>query len=175
MCEEEYTITTGRKQSPRREALENSSEPHDILEHVELDPDHEDRIVRVCNRLIRQGVRAMSILMVAIILFAIVDAVFTTYQKLLSPPLYILEVSDLLAVFSAVLVVLIAIEIYSNITLYLTADVIHVKLVVATALMAVARKVITLDDKSLEPQYFLGYAALALALGLTYWLLSRKN
>lgn len=117
----------------------------------------------------------MSILMVFIILFAIVDAIFTTYQKLVSPPVYILEVSDLLSVFSAVLVVLIAIEIYSNITLYLTADVIHVKLVVATALMAVARKVITLDDKSLEPDYFLGYAALGLALGLTYWLLSRKS
>ncbi len=148
---------------------------NDSTAHVELDPDHEDKIVRFCNRLIRHGVRAMSILMVLIILFAIVDAVFTTYQKLLTPPAYILEVSDLLAVFSAVLVVLIAIEIYSNITLYLTADVIHVKLVVATALMAVARKVITLDDKSLEPHYFVGYAALGLALGLTYWLLSRKS
>ena len=143
--------------------------------HVELDPDHEDAIVRFCNRLIRQGIRAMSVLMVAIILFAIIDAAYTTYQKLLNPPLYILEVSDLLAVFSAVLVVLIAIEIYSNITLYLTADVIHVKLVVATALMAVARKVITLDDKSLDPQYFYGYAALGFALGITYWLLARKQ
>ena len=71
--------------------------------------------------------------------------------------------------------VLIAIEIYSNVTLYLTANVIHVKLVVATALMAVARKVITLDDKNLEASYFLGYAALGLAFGVTYWLISRKK
>lgn len=142
--------------------------------HVELDPDHEDRIVGLCNRVIRQGVRVMSVLMLLIILFAVADAGFTTYQKLIAPPVLILEVSDLLAVFSAVLVVLIAIEIYTNITLYLTADVIHVKLVVATALMAVARKVITLDDKNLEASYFYGYAALGLALGLTYWLLARK-
>ncbi len=155
--------------------MEEPHNNHDASVHVELDPNHEDTIVRYCNRLIRQGVRVMSILMVAIIVFAIIDAAFTTYQKLVQPPVYILEVSDLLTVFSAVLVVLIAIEIYSNITLYLTADVIHVKLVVATALMAVARKVITLDDKNLEPQYFLGYAALTLALGLTYWLLSRKT
>ena len=154
--------------------MDTPRKDQDASEHVELDPNHEDRIVRFCNRLIRQGVRVMSVLMVAIIVFAIMDAAYTIYQKLISPPVYILEVSDLLAVFSAVLVVLIAIEIYSNITLYLTADVIHVKLVVATALMAVARKIITLDDKSLEPQYFLGYAALTLALGLTYWLLSRK-
>ena len=142
--------------------------------HVELDPKHEDATVRFCNRVLRQGVRVMSVLMLVIILFAIVDAAFTTYQKLIAPPAFILEVSDLLSVFSAVLVVLIAIEIYSNITLYLTADVIHVKLVVATALMAVARKVITLDDKALDAQYFYGYGVLALALGLTYWLLAKK-
>ena len=47
------------------------------------------------------------------------------------------------------------------------------KLVVATALMAVARKVITLDDKSLDATYFLGYAGLGLAFGITYWLLSK--
>ncbi|MEM8570478.1 MAG: phosphate-starvation-inducible PsiE family protein [Pseudomonadota bacterium] len=143
--------------------------------HVELDPDHEDAIVRWCNRVIRQGVRVMSVLMLVIILLSIVDAGYTTYQKLLAPPTYILEVGDLLVVFSAVLVVLIAIEIYTNITLYLTADVIHIKLVVATALMAVARKIITLDDKSLDPQYFYGYAALGLALAVTYWLISRKT
>lgn len=143
--------------------------------HVELDPEHEDWIVGLCNRVIRQGVRVMSVLMLLIILFAVADAAFTTYQKLIDPPVLILEVSDLLAVFSAVLVVLIAIEIYTNITLYLTADVIHVKLVVATALMAVARKVITLDDKNLDAPYFYGYAALGLSLGLTYWLLARKS
>ena len=124
--------------------------------------------------MIRHGVRLMSLLMLVIIALAIIDAGFTTFQKLVEPPVYILEVSDLLAVFSAVLVVLIAIEIYTNITLYLTEDVIHIKLVVATALMAVARKVITLDDKTLEPQYFLGYAALGLSLGVTYWLIARK-
>ncbi|CAD0186783.1 hypothetical protein RUESEDTHA_03694 [Ruegeria sp. THAF57] len=145
-----------------------------VPEHVELDPNHEDAIVRWCNRMIRHGVRALSVLMLGIILLAIIDAGFTTYQKFMEPPLYILEVSDLLAVFSAVLVVLIAIEIYTNITLYLTADVIHIKLVVATALMAVARKIITLDDKSLDPHYFLGYAAIGLALGVTYWLIARK-
>ena len=41
--------------------------------------------------------------------------------------------------------------------------------------MAVARKIITLDDKSLEPQYFAGYAAIAFTLGLTYWLLAKKS
>lgn len=143
--------------------------------HVELDPDHPDRIVRLSNRLIRQGVRLMSLLMVAVILFAVVDVVYLIAERMLAAPVYILEVSDLLAIFGAVLVVLIAIEIYTNVVLYLTSDVIHVKLVVATALMAIARKVITLDDKALEAGYFFAYAALGLAFGLTYWLLTRAK
>lgn len=142
-------------------------------QHVELDPDHEDPIVRSCNRLIRQAVRVMSVFMVFVIGFAIIDAGYAFYIKLVTPPIFILEVSDLLDVFAAALVVLIAIEIYTNVTLYLTADVIHVKLVVATALMAVARKVITLDTADLDPLYFVGYSGLGLAFGVTYWLLWR--
>lgn len=143
--------------------------------HVELDPNHPDRVVRACNRLIRYGVQLMSVIMVLVIFFAIVDAGYAVVVRLQTPPVMILTVSDLLAIFSAVLIVLIAVEIYTNVTLYLTADVIHVKLVVATALMAVARKVITLDDKSLASGYFLSYAALGLAFGVTYWLVSRKE
>ncbi|MGL1835036.1 phosphate-starvation-inducible PsiE family protein [Rhodocyclaceae bacterium SMB388] len=51
--------------------------------------------------------------------------------------------------FAAFLAVLIAIEIFANITLYLRDEVIHVKLVIATALMAIARKVIVLDFSEL--------------------------
>ena len=149
---------------------QKSPEP---LHHIELDPDHEDKVVRAGNRAIRHGVRLMSIIMVVVIFFAILDTGYTFFTLLFTPPYLILDISDLLKVFSAALVVLIAIEIYSNVTLYLTANVIHVKLVVATALMAVARKVITLDDKSLDATYFLGYAWLGLAFGITYWLLSK--
>ena len=97
------------------------------------------------------------------------------YIRMIEPPHFIVDAGDLLAIFGAALIVLIAIEIYTNVTLYLTKDVIHVKLVVATALMAVARKVITLDDKQLEPLYFFAYAALGLAFGITYWLISRRE
>ncbi|MEM1430163.1 MAG: phosphate-starvation-inducible PsiE family protein [Pseudomonadota bacterium] len=145
----------------------------DSSAHIELDPNHEDPIVRRSNRLIRYAVRVMSVFMVFVIGFAVIDAVYSLYIKLASPPYLILDVSDLLDVFAAALVVLIAIEIYTNVTLYLTADVIHVKLVVATALMAVARKVITLDTANLDPLYFFGYSGLGLAFGITYWLLWR--
>jgi len=73
------------------------------------------------------------------------------------------------------LAVLIAIEIFVNITLYLRRDVIHVDLVIATALMAVARKVIVFDYEILGPSYVWATAAVVLALGITYWLITRNK
>jgi uncharacterized membrane protein (DUF373 family) len=71
--------------------------------------------------------------------------------------------------------VLIAIEIFINITLYIRNDVLPVNLVVATALMAISRKVIIFDFKELTPMYILATAAVVLALGITYWLISKKE
>ena len=51
----------------------------------------------------------------------------------------------------------------------------HVKLVMATALMAIARKVIVLDYETLEPQYIWATAAIILALGVGYWLVASKT
>jgi uncharacterized membrane protein (DUF373 family) len=71
--------------------------------------------------------------------------------------------------------VLIAVEIFINIRLYLGSNVIPVELVVATALMAVARKVIVLDLKIVSAEQIVGIALVTIALGITYWLIRKKN
>lgn len=76
--------------------------------------------------------------------------------------------------FGAFLAVLIAIEIFINITLCLREGVIHVKLVLATAPMAIARKVIVFDFKEIGFHYVVAVAAVLFALGITYWLISQK-
>ena len=86
-----------------------------------------------------------------------------------------LNISDIFATFGAFLAVLIAIEIFTNITLYIRNDVVPVKLVIATALMAIARKVIVFDFKEITPMYLLATAAVVLALGVTYWLITMKH
>ena len=68
-------------------------------------------------------------------------------------PVFILTIGVILATFGVFMVVLIAIEIFQNIILYLRDDVIHVKIVLSTALMAIARKVIILVYNELEPLY----------------------
>jgi len=97
------------------------------------------------------------------------------HRRLIQPPILVLRISDILFLFGALLVVLIAIEIFLNIALYLRKDVIHVGLVIATALMAIARKVIVFDFKEIGHQYVYATAAVVLALGITYWLITKKS
>ena len=87
----------------------------------------------------------------------------------------ILRMADILEIFGAFLAVLIAVEIFLNITLYLREDIIHVKLVVATALMAIARKVIVFDFSEISYQHVMATGMVVLSLGITYWLISKNG
>ena len=143
-------------------------------EHGGFSLEQKDPLIRFLHRIIKQAVRILAILMVFVILWGIGDVLYVLFQRLREPPFLLLNIGDLLTTFGSFLAVLIAIEIFVNITLYLRDDVIHVKLVIATALMAIARKVIVFDYRDLEYKYVWSTAALVLALGITYWLISRK-
>lgn len=145
------------------------------MEDNDLSPDTEDKLLKVLHRIIRFAVKLLAVLMTLVILWGVVDVVHVLYERLATPPLLILELSDILEVFGTFLAVLIGIEIFVNITLYLRKDVVHLKLVVATALMAVARKIIIFDYKQLDPSYIYSSGVLILALGVCYWLITRKE
>lgn len=144
-------------------------------EHTELPLHHEDQLIRTLHRLIHMAVKAIAVLMTMVILWGVADVVWVLYRKLMAPPLFLLDISDIFATFSAFLAVLIAIEIFVNITLYLRKDVIPVKLVIATALMAIARKVIVFDFKKLDWPFIAATGIVILALGITYWLLQKQD
>jgi len=142
--------------------------------HEELPIKHDDPFISMLHRTIRVAVKFMALLMVGVIISGVLDVMYVIYQKIISPPFLFLTINDLLATFGAFLAVLIAIEIFINITLYIRSDVIPVKLVVATALMAISRKVIVFDFKQLEPEYIAATSLVVLALGVTYWLVDKK-
>jgi len=146
-----------------------------VSTHEELPKEHEDPFIQFLNRTIRMGVKFMALLMVVVILFGIIDIVFVLYEKLADPPIFELTINELLETFGAFMAVLIAIEIFLNITLYIRSDVIPVKLVLATALMAIARKIIVFDYKHLDPQYISASALVVVALGVTYWLVQKND
>ncbi len=141
----------------------------------ELGINEDDQMINVLHRVIRGAVRVLAVLMVLTILWGVLDVVMVLYGKILQPSFEDLRPRDIIVVFGAFLAVLIAIEIFMNITLYLRDDVIHVRLVVATALIAIARKVIILDFEKIEPPYIFATAAVVLALGIVYWLMGSQS
>ncbi|WP_255875441.1 phosphate-starvation-inducible PsiE family protein [Microbulbifer elongatus] len=143
--------------------------------HEELPAEHEDPLIRFLHVVIRSSVRFLSVVMALVIVWSVADVVWVVYQRLHSAPFLILNHNDLFDVFGAIMLVLISIEIFINIRLYLGSNVIPIQLVVATALMAIARKVIVLDLEDTTPDYVLGIAAAVLALGVTYWLVAKKE
>ena len=148
----------------------NEHEPgHDI--HLE----HEDPTIRFLHRIIRVAVKVLAILMVLVIVWGIGDVIYVLYQRLTQPPFMLLQINDILATFGAFLAVLIAIEIFINIRLYISTNIIPVRLVIATALMAIARKVIILDFDEVTPPFIYGTAAIIFSLGITYWLITKKT
>jgi len=129
-----------------------------------------DRFVERLVRIIRWAVRVLAVLMVFVIIMGVIDVIWVLYQRLVAPAFMLLEISDILGTFGAFMAVLIAIEIFVNITIYLRDDVIHIRIVMATALMAIARKVIILDMKEVSMHEMLGLAAVTLAMSIGYWL-----
>lgn len=144
------------------------------MKHEELPANHSDPLLMVLHRTIRFAIRILALLMVLVIYWSIADVVYVLYMKLSTPPYFLLDVEDILQTFGAFMVVLIAVEIFINIRLYLGSNVIPVELVVATALMAVARKIIVLDLKIVSAEQVIGLALVTIALGVTYWLLKNK-
>ncbi|MBB5210716.1 phosphate-starvation-inducible PsiE family protein [Microbulbifer hydrolyticus] len=145
------------------------------LLHEELPAEHDDPLIRVLHIVIRASIRLLAILMAMVIMWSVADVIWVLYERLSVDPVFLLDHNDLFDVFGAIMLVLISIEIFINIRLYLGSNVIPIKLVVATALMAIARKVIVLDLDDTGPNYVIGIAVTTLALGITYWLIARKD
>lgn len=133
----------------------------------------DDRFLWLLRSIIHYSLKTLGLLMIVVIISGVIDVAWTIYQRLVAPPVFILTIGDVLATFGAFMVVLIAIEIFQNIILYLRDDVIHVKIVISTALMAIARKVIILDYDTLEPMHIWATGLVLIATGVTYYLIHK--
>ncbi|WP_355659627.1 phosphate-starvation-inducible PsiE family protein [Halomonas salifodinae] len=148
---------------------------HPKLLHDELPEEHEDPLIRKLHFVIRYAIKFLAVLMVLVIIWGVLDVIYVLYTKFVTPPFLLFDVSDIFVIFGAFMVVLIAVEIFINIRLYLGTNVLPIRLVIATALMAIARKVIILDISTISAEEMLAIAAIVLALGVTHWLVGKQE
>ncbi|MBZ4192971.1 MAG: phosphate-starvation-inducible PsiE family protein [Candidatus Contendobacter sp.] len=158
----------------QKQADFSPSSVHDPTEGLHIDQ-REEPLIHALHVIIRLCVRVLAVLMTVVIMFSVADVGWVLYQRILTSPIGLLNVNDILASFGAFMATLIAIEIFMNIVLYLRDDVLHVKLVLATALMAIARKVIVLDYKTVDAAEIWATAGVVFALSIGYWLVAKKT
>lgn len=106
---------------------ENKKDPVGEIGH-ELGDKVEDTFIDFLHKIIRVAVKVLVTLMVLVIVWGIGDVIYVLYQRLGSPLYLLLNIRDILATFGAFLAVLIVIEIFINIILYLKTNVIAVRL-----------------------------------------------
>jgi uncharacterized membrane protein (DUF373 family) len=90
-------------------------------------------------------------------------------QEVWAPPRFLIRVQGLLEIFGYFLLVLIGVELLETLKAYLKRDVIHVRVVLEVALIAMARKVIIEEPNTVPALTLLGIAALILALGIAFY------
>jgi uncharacterized membrane protein (DUF373 family) len=111
----------------------------------------------------------LGILLIVVVALSTVDLGFLIAQDIWKPPRFLIPVQGLLEIFSFFLVILIGVELLETLKAYLKKDVIHVRLVLEVALIAMARKVIILEPNSVTALTLFGMAALISALGLAFY------
>ncbi len=121
----------------------------------------------------RMIVTTLIVMMVVTILLATIELGWLIINDIITPPVILLEIDELLDIFGLFLLVLLGIELVSTLKTYLTENEIHVEVVFAVALIAIGRKVIILDVKEISSLSLLGIAAIIISLSVGYFLVKR--
>ena len=127
------------------------------------------------QRFERVVIVALIIMMGMVVLLAAVELAFILVKDMVSPPVFILEIDELLDIFGLFLLVLIGIELLETVKAYLVDNVIRVHVVFAVALIAISRKVIILDVEETPSLKLAGIAAIIIALSLGYFFIKKMD
>ena len=117
--------------------------------------------------------KLLSLLMLIVIFATLADLAMFVFRQILSPEGSFSKI--LFEVFGLFLNVLIALEILENITGYLKKHILQVELVIATSLIAIARKIIILDLKVTEGIEIIGLGIAVLSLSISYWIIRTSH
>ena len=125
-------------------------------------------------RKLEQVILVALVLMMSVVVFlSTIELGWILIRDIVTPPVVLLDIDELLDVFGVFLLVLIGIELLETIKTYFVEHVIHAEVVIEVAVIAIARKVIILDVKELPSLTLLGIAAIIITLAVAYWVVKR--
>ena len=114
-------------------------------------------------------VMALALMLIVVMVLSTVHLGWLVIEEILKPPRWLIPVQGLLEIFGYFLLVLIGVELLETLKAYVRKDVIHVRVVLEVALIAMARKVIIEEPNNVPSLTLFGIAALILALGIAFY------
>ncbi len=119
-------------------------------------------------------VYALIVMMMTVVFLATVELGWIIIKDIITAPVILLEIHELLEIFGFFLLVLIGIELLETIKAYLIEKVVHVEIVLEVALIAISRKVIILDLEKYSSLTLLGIAGLILSVAVAFHVVKRR-
>lgn len=126
--------------------------------------------IRIIERAVVLSLLGMMLITIVI---STVELGIIMYEQIVAPPFMLLDIDNLLEIFGFFLMVLIGLELFETIRIYLEESTVHVEVVMLVAIVAVSRKIIIIDYKDVEPMMNLSIAALVIALCAGYFLIKK--
>jgi uncharacterized membrane protein (DUF373 family) len=133
-------------------------------------------MIEIIKKFERMIILSLVVMMALVLLLATLELGWIIAKDIYSPPVLLLEIDELLEIFGLFMLVLIGIELLETIVkTYLHQSSDHARIVMAVAIIAIARKVIILDVKDASGPVLLGLAAVLFALCTGYFLIRCKG
>ena len=146
-----------------------------------LSPKKDEKFLKFLENIEVLVAKVLSLAMVGVTLFAVFELIIFIVQNLsfeiknLSLASNVTFKETLFEIFGLFLNILIALEILENITAYLKKHVFQLELVIATSLIAVARKIIIFDIEKKTGVDLIGLALAIFALSISYLIIRSQK
>lgn len=123
----------------------------------------------------RVVIGTLILMLALVILLSVVELGWVLINDIITPPVFILEIRELLELFGLFLLVLIGVELLETMKKYYTEGRVGLDVIITVSLIAIGRKIITMDPKAYEALTLIGMAAIILALFAGYWIIKKSN
>jgi uncharacterized membrane protein (DUF373 family) len=120
-------------------------------------------------------ITVLTWLMGLVVLLATLELIYLLALDILTPPLFLLDIGELLDIFGYFLLILIGIELLETFRIYLQEQAINVQVVFVVAMIAIARKVIILDVGELQSLTLIGIGFIIASLSAGYYLVKKSQ
>jgi uncharacterized membrane protein (DUF373 family) len=130
---------------------------------------------QIFNRFERWVYTIILALLIVLIVLSVTSLVYAMVATIISPPILLLTSTELLDIFGVFMLVLLALEFFESIKIFLRDNVIKFELVIVIAITAISRKIILIDYNATSDLHLIGLGVLVFSLAAGYYLVRRAN